>query len=89
MSPKTIKILYFASLAETLGCHEDNITLPENIQTGHDLADFLMAQGSHYYAAFHQRENIHMACDHQLCTSLDTPLGKAKEIAFFPPMTGG
>ena len=42
---KTIRILYFARLRETLGCTEENVTLPQEVQTVAALTGWLAARG--------------------------------------------
>ena len=41
-----------------------------------------------YALAFSDLSALRVALD-QTLVEIDTPLGNAKEIAFFPPMTGG
>jgi molybdopterin synthase sulfur carrier subunit len=53
-----------------------------------DLIDWLAARGGGHAEAFANRSRIRAAIDQQF-KPLDTPIGRAREIAFFPPVTGG
>lgn len=83
-----MKLLYFASLRQKIGMPEEDVTLPENVRDVGDLIDWLIARGEGYEAAFENRNIIRAAIDQEHAT-LDAPLGKAAEVAFFPPVTGG
>lgn len=83
-----MKLLYFAWVREKIGKAEEQVTLPENIITINDLINWLIAKGPEYKAAFAEREIIRTALD-QTHTNHETRIGEAKELAFFPPVTGG
>lgn len=83
-----LKILYFAWVRERTGLAEEDIALPENVTTVGDLIIHLKAKGPGYASAFENAGTIRAALD-QAHVSHDTPLGNAREVAFFPPMTGG
>ncbi len=85
---RTIAILYFASLRESIGREGETRNLPENVMTPRALVAHLAASGAHYAAAFADLARVRVAVDQQLA-DLDAPLGEASEIAFFPPVTGG
>jgi molybdopterin synthase sulfur carrier subunit len=81
-----LNVLYFAWLRERVG-------LPgEAVQTGAvtvaDLVDELAAREPRYAAAFADMAAVRVAVDQELA-GLDAPLAGVREVAFFPPMTGG
>lgn len=53
------------------------------------LIDELTEKGPRYKEAFKDTEIIRIAVDQILIEDLDFKIDKAKEVAFFPPMTGG
>lgn len=83
-----MRILYFAWLRERTGKSEDNLAPPAEVTTARALVDWLRARGPGYEAAFADEKLIRCAIGQEFCP-LDTPLGGAEEIAFFPPVTGG
>ncbi len=83
-----MRVLYFASLREAIGQGEEELTPPPSATTPRDLIAHLAARGAPYSAAFSDLACLRCALDQEFCT-LDTPLGAAREIAFFPPVTGG
>ncbi len=80
-----LSLLYFASVREAMGRDGDTINLPEQVLTLGDLADWLEAQG---HAVFANRDRLRGAID-QSMARFDAPLAGAREVAFFPPVTGG
>ncbi len=83
-----MKILYFASLKEKIGRSEEDIDCPPGAQTVGDLLGWLQARGEGYAHAFEDIALIKAAVDQEHAT-LDAPIAGAREIAFFPPVTGG
>jgi len=79
-----VTLLYFAKVRESVGTGEECIELPDGLLTIADLADWLAAR----YPIFCDREGLRVAVD-QVMAKFDTRIGAAKEIAFFPPVTGG
>jgi sulfur-carrier protein len=82
------KILYFARMRQILGKGEEEIAIPGDVTTVSMLIDFLKARDDGYAAAFADPRVIRAAID-QAHAPLDTPIKGAREIAFFPPVTGG
>jgi molybdopterin synthase sulfur carrier subunit len=85
---KTITLVYFAWVREKIGRPRDEISIPAGIATVADLVAHLRTQGAEYEAAFARPELVRAAIDH-VHARPDAPLGSAREIAFFPPVTGG
>ncbi|MGU9979724.1 molybdopterin converting factor subunit 1 [Phreatobacter sp. HK31-P] len=83
-----MKILYFAWVRERIGLSSEEIDVPADVVTVADLIDHLIGRGEHYAHAFDNRTVIRAALD-QVHVKPDAPLAGAREIAFFPPMTGG
>ncbi|MCL4066900.1 molybdopterin converting factor subunit 1 [Pseudomonas sp. GX19020] len=81
-----IEILYFAWLREKIG-------LPrERVETGAatvaDLVQELALRGEAYALAFADLTSLRVALDQELA-DFEAPLAGVREVAFFPPMTGG
>tara|TARA_R110000868_G_scaffold17774_7_gene77603 strand:+ start:85 stop:336 length:252 start_codon:yes stop_codon:yes gene_type:complete len=83
-----VKLLYFASLRQKIGLPEEDVDVPAHVRNVADLIDWLMTRGPGYEAAFENRKLIRAAID-QEHAKLDAPLGTPREVAFFPPVTGG
>jgi molybdopterin synthase sulfur carrier subunit len=83
-----ITLLYFAWVREAVGVDSEQITLPAHITTVSALLDHLATQSPGHAAALADRTRIHVAVDQQFANA-ETPITGAKEIAIFPPVTGG
>lgn len=83
-----MKVLYFAWVRERTGLAEEEISPPDSVTTVAELISWLSTRGPEYESAFENSEFVRAALD-QEHVDHDTPLGEAREIAFFPPMTGG
>jgi len=84
----TIKLRYFAWVREKTGKAEEMIDLPAGIETVAGLIDWLKTRGPEYQHAFARAEVIRAAID-QTHVKPDASIINAREIAFFPPVTGG
>jgi molybdopterin synthase sulfur carrier subunit len=83
-----VKVLYFAWVRERVGRETEEIAVPEGVTTVADLAAFLKGRGEGYARAFENPRVVRAALDRRHAKP-DTPLAGAREVAFFPPMTGG
>ena len=83
-----MKILYFAWLHQRVGCAEEQVDLPPQVDTIAKLIDWLKTRDETYLAAFADLRVVRAAIN-QTVVPLDAPLTGAREIAFFPPVTGG
>jgi sulfur-carrier protein len=83
-----MRALYFASVRERIGLTEEEIDPPAEIATVAQLIDWLAARGEGYAAAFANSKTIRTALDKNHAGP-QTPIRAAREVAFFPPMTGG
>jgi molybdopterin synthase sulfur carrier subunit len=83
-----MKVKYFAWVRERIGLEEETIEPPAEIATVADLIGWLSARGEGYAYAFEKPAVIRTALD-RTHVRPETPLAGAREVAFFPPMTGG
>ncbi len=83
-----MRICYFAWVREKVGRSEDVLDLPAHVATVGDLIAWLKTQGTEYEAAFAQANVIRAALD-RTHVKHDAAIGTAREVAFFPPVTGG
>ncbi len=81
-------ILYFAWVREAIGVGEERVALPAGIATLSDLIDWLSEQSGQHAAAFADRDRLRFAVD-QRFVGMDELVANAREIAIFPPVTGG
>ncbi|MFD0915666.1 molybdopterin converting factor subunit 1 [Pseudahrensia aquimaris] len=83
-----VKLIYFSWVRERVGFNEEEIELPDGVATVRDLLGWLRTRGQNYQHALEFPEIIRVALDQEHANHEDT-VGTAKEIALFPPMTGG
>ena len=83
-----VTLKYFAWVRERIGTGEERVTFPEFVSTVRDAILWLKQRGEGYAAAFEREDVIRAAVD-QTHASHDSRLHDAREIAFFPPITGG
>ena len=81
-----IDVLYFAWVRERIGLPKEKIET--SAATVAALVEELKAREERYEAAFADLSALRVAVDQEL-TEFDAPLKGAREVAFFPPMTGG
>ena len=81
-----LDVVYFAWLRERIG------KPGEQVETGAanvaDLVEELKTRAERYQAAFADISAVRVALDQELA-DFDAPLEGVREVAFFPPMTGG
>jgi molybdopterin synthase sulfur carrier subunit len=82
------KLVYFAWVRERIGVSEEEIVLPENVKTATDLLAYLAERGEGYAMALQHPKVIRVAVN-QEHVEHDEMIADAREIALFPPMTGG
>ena len=81
-----IEIHYFAWVRERIGINKE--TVEPDFRTVRELVESLRTRNRGYAEAFKDLASIKVAVDREL-TDLDASLADAREVAFFPPMTGG
>jgi molybdopterin synthase sulfur carrier subunit len=82
----TLEVLYFAWLRERVGQPRETVTT--DATTVRELVADLTARSDGHAAAFGDMASLRCAVDQQL-VDFDTSIATAREVAFFPPMTGG
>ncbi len=83
-----VKLRYFAWVRERVGKTEEEIAPPKGVTTVAELMEWLAGRGEEYAYAFENRGVIRAAID-RAHVRPDAAIAGAREIAFFPPMTGG
>ena len=83
-----MKLIYFAWVRERVGKSEEEVDPPPEVKTVADLIAWLKGCGDGYAYAFEKASIVRAALD-KVHARHDAPIAGAKEIAFFPPMTGG
>jgi molybdopterin synthase sulfur carrier subunit len=83
-----VKLLYFAWVRERIGRPEEEVDLPAGVTTVGELIAWLSRRGEEYAHAFENPKVIRAAID-RAHVKAETAIAGAREIAFFPPMTGG
>jgi sulfur-carrier protein len=83
-----LKLLYFAWLRARIGCAEEEIELPRDVQNVGALLDWLKARGGRYAEALRDLSVIRVAVNHEY-VGREHPLREGDEVAIFPPVTGG
>lgn len=83
-----VTLKYFAWVRERVGTGQERVTLPGSVETVRDAIHWLKRRGEGYAAAFEREDIIRAAIDHAHA-SHDASIHGAREIAFFPPITGG
>lgn len=79
-------VLYFAWVRERIGLPKE--TVETSAITVAELIEELKAREERYAAAFADLSALRVALDQELA-EFDAPLEGVREVAFFPPMTGG
>lgn len=79
-------VLYFAWVRERIGVPQERFD--GEAETVADLVAALSAREPRYAAAFADLSALRVALDQELA-DFDAPLAGVREVAFFPPMTGG
>ena len=81
-----IDVLYFAWVRERIGVPRERVET--QAPTVADLVEELKAREDRYAAAFADVSALRVALDQEL-TEFSASLAGVREVAFFPPMTGG
>ena len=84
----TVKLLYFAWVREKAGRAEEHVELPASAKTIADVIAWLKTRGPEFAEAFERGEVIRAAIN-QSHVKHTAAIDGAREIAFFPPVTGG
>ena len=83
-----MKILYFARYRQIVGRGQDDVQLPAHVTNVSELVDYLRSNDERVAEAFGDMRTLKVAVN-QKHSTLQTSLSGAREVAFFPPVTGG
>jgi len=83
-----MKLVYFAWVRERVGKAEEELAPPPSVKTVAELVPWLRGRGEEYAHAFEHPKSVSDAID-KSNVKTDAAIAGAREIAFFPPMTGG
>ena len=83
-----MRLLYFAWVKEKVGHASEDVDVPAEVATVADLMAWLKTRGPEFAHAFERSDSIRAAID-QTHARHDAQISGAREIAFFPPVTGG
>ena len=83
-----MKLLYFAWVRERIGLKEEEVDPPASVKTVAELVEWLKARGPGYEYALSEPLAIRIAID-KVHAGNDMAIAGAREVALFPPMTGG
>ena len=83
-----MKLRYFAWVRERIGKPEEDVDVPSSVTTVAELVTWLSGRGEEYAYAFENPKVVRAAID-KTHVRPEASLKGAREIAFFPPMTGG
>ena len=83
-----MRLLYFAWVKEKAGIAAEDVAIPAHVATVAELIDWLKRRGPEFENAFERSEVIRAAID-RTHVRHDAKIEGAREIAFFPPVTGG
>lgn len=83
-----VTVRYFAWVRERVGHAEEKVAVPAEVTTVGELARWLASRGPGYAEAFRRADVVRAALD-QTHVKPSAPLAGAREVAFFPPVTGG
>ncbi|MES2045207.1 MAG: molybdopterin converting factor subunit 1 [Pseudomonadota bacterium] len=83
-----IEMLYFAWVREAIGMGAEQVDPPAEVVSVADLIDWLAGRSEGHASAFADRARLRAAVD-QRFVPLEATLGEAREVALFPPVTGG
>jgi sulfur-carrier protein len=83
-----LELKFFASLREALKVSEEDIAVPDSIQTIAQLRVYLADRGGVWAEVLAEGKVLRCALNHQMVDA-NTSLQEGAEIAFFPPVTGG
>jgi len=83
-----IDMLYFAWVREAIGTGTERVAPPADVGTVAELIGWLSGTSDGHARAFADRTRLRAALDQQF-VPLDTAISGAREVAIFPPVTGG
>jgi len=83
-----VRVRYFAWMKRTVGVPDEEIAPPPDVRTVGDLVVWLRNRSAGHAEALAEGAAFGAAVDQRTAT-FDVPIAGAREVAFFPPFTGG
>ena len=83
-----MKVLFFASVREKLGCDVLDVACAEDASTTERLRQQLIVRGGEAWREVLAQPNLICAVNQSVVHG-DQDLAEDDEVAFFPPVTGG
>ena len=83
-----MNILYFAWVREQIGTGHEDLDPPAGVRDVRGLIAWLAARSPGHESALRDTSRLRAAVD-QTFVDLDAPVAGAREVAIFPPVTGG
>ena len=85
---RMIRLMYFASLRESVGHSDEEVELDGSINNLADLRNWICQRGEPWQSALGSNQRLMMSVNQELARP-DTLVSDVDEVAFFPPVTGG
>lgn len=83
-----MRVLYFAWVRVRIGAAQEDVAPPAQVNTVAALIEWHAGQSERHAAALSEPERLRAACDEEF-VPLDAPIAGVREVAIFPPVTGG
>ena len=83
-----VRLLFFASLRESLGTAGEELDVPPTVSTVGSLREHLRERGGSWASVFAPTRNVRAAINQEM-VQVGASIKAGDEIAFFPPVTGG
>ncbi|QTD56552.1 MoaD/ThiS family protein [Parasphingorhabdus cellanae] len=83
-----LNLVYFSWVKERIGREQESLNCPEDVETVGQLLEYLQGKDTAYQFVFADVTKLRFALDHDF-VGPDASIGRAKELAVFPPVTGG
>ena len=83
-----MKLLYFAWLRARVGCAEEEVALPPQVDDVAGLLDWLRLRSDRHADALRNLGLVRVAVNQEY-VGFTYPVREGDEVALFPPVTGG
>jgi molybdopterin synthase sulfur carrier subunit len=84
-----MKLVYFSWIRERIGVPEEEVVPPPGVENVSGLLSWLRTRGDEYAAALEHDSAVRVAINQEHVPDRHASIAEAREIALFPPMTGG
>ena len=84
----SVEILYFAWVREAVGVGSERVDPPADVADVAGQVAWLAGRSDGHARALAEPARLRAAID-QAFVAFDAPIARAREIAIFPPVTGG